>query len=131
ATAVLRSFQPIRWLVCSLGAFLTLVLCAAVLAIFKETDSEVSWLDNPLGALSQLGRQLFGHGTFVVLFRGFVFGHPFSALWSVLAGWLARCELLAQQRRLRPELAAPRADTAKASAFVLRRLTSFVTPFVM
>lgn len=125
--AAFRAVHPVRWFVGAVGVVLTLAVCAAALAVFEGSGVQVdAWRQDPLGELTRLGQELVSENTAVTLWRAYAVGLPLYLLWSVLGGWFARWELLAQQR-LNPHVSrADEASIGRLVGFVGRRLTSFV-----
>src|SRR5262249_43345637 len=126
--ATLRAFHPVRWLLSLAGLALT---ASAAFVLQASLDGQAlrweDWFEQPFDHTETLATQIGERSLLPIIFRLAPFLVIVAGLWCVIAGWVARDELVASaaDRRaggIRPE--------PRATAFVFRWAQALVTPCI-
>jgi hypothetical protein len=127
-SALLRALSPVRCSLCLLGLAVTLLACALAEGMFGDHAVPAeTWWRAPLTGLHQLGNEWFTDYPGTAIFRCLTLAAVLSLPWSVIGGWIARAELLAQRAGRESELAPVQASP---TPFVQGRALSLFTPLL-
>src|SRR5262245_58901573 len=93
--AVVRAMHPARWGLCLTGVALSTLVGAVALALLGGDGVGLApWWEQPEEQLRELGSRVFGQGSGRAVVRGTLLAMALAVVWSPIAAWIARAELL-------------------------------------